>query len=162
MTGCIFALCSYSLAVFDRIDFSSLSDVVADHVFINPSSSLPSTTDLNVIKKEFQVHISRYDTHRRVILCMFVCAYIIHRVLVQCITSFYSQKNKVTWHISSKYSATKSNVASIVAVLGIFDLKILRVPLGVLFFIEDEMCSVLKKICTNMYCTKENCKVTYH
>lgn len=50
----------HALAVCDRIDFSSLSDVVSDHVFIDPSSLLPSTTDLNAVKEEFQILISRY------------------------------------------------------------------------------------------------------
>ena len=59
--------------------------------------------------------------------------------------------------------ATKSDVVSVIAVLIMFDLKILQVPLGILFFNEnktDEMCSVLKDL--YKYVPKKNCKVTYH
>ena len=84
-----------------------------------------------------------------------VCAYITHRVLVQHIMSFSSQKNKVTWHIPSEYSkemATKSDVVSVIAVLIMFDLKILQVPLGVLFFNEN-------KTDENVLCIKRSVQI---
>lgn len=50
----------HSCAVGDRINFASLSDIAPYHVSLDPTFILPSATDLDAIKKEFQVHVSRY------------------------------------------------------------------------------------------------------
>jgi len=43
----------------DRIDFSHLSDVAPESVVIDPSAILPNAADLDAVKKEFQVLVSR-------------------------------------------------------------------------------------------------------
>lgn len=47
------------MAVSDRIDFSSLSDVAPQNVVINPCSLLPTVAEVDALKQEFQVIISR-------------------------------------------------------------------------------------------------------
>ena len=49
----------HSCAVGDRIDFSHQSDVAPESVVIDPSTILPNAVDLDAIKREFQVLISR-------------------------------------------------------------------------------------------------------
>jgi len=49
----------HSCAVVDRIDFSHLSDVAPESVVIDPSTILPNAADLDAIKREFQVLVSR-------------------------------------------------------------------------------------------------------
>ena len=47
----------------DRIDFSSLSDATPLSVVIDPCLLLPTAADVETVKKEFQVLISRYADH---------------------------------------------------------------------------------------------------
>lgn len=46
-------------AVRDRVDFSSLSNIRPTDVLIDPITFLPNTADLNSIKEEFQILVSR-------------------------------------------------------------------------------------------------------
>lgn len=46
-------------AIRDHIDFSGLSDVPPSHVIIDLSTILPTTADLDAMKEEFQVLVSR-------------------------------------------------------------------------------------------------------
>ena len=50
----------HSCAVGDRIDISFLSDIAKSHVSLCPSAILQSADDLDAIKKELQVLVSRY------------------------------------------------------------------------------------------------------
>ena len=50
----------HSCAVGDRIDFSHLSDIAPESVVIDPATILPNNNDLDAIKKELQVLVSRY------------------------------------------------------------------------------------------------------
>ena len=50
----------HSCAVGDRIHFSHLSDIAPESVVIDPATMLPNVDDLDAIKKEFQVLVSRY------------------------------------------------------------------------------------------------------
>lgn len=54
--------CTYShtYAVADRIDFSTLSDVVPESITIDTSTFLPDYSDLEALHQEFQILISRY------------------------------------------------------------------------------------------------------
>lgn len=50
----------HALAVSDRIDFSALSDAAPHSVVIDPCLLLPTAADVETVKKEFQVFISRF------------------------------------------------------------------------------------------------------
>lgn len=50
----------HSCVVGDQIDLSFLSDIAPSHVSLSPSAVLPSADDLDAMKKEFQVLVSRY------------------------------------------------------------------------------------------------------
>lgn len=50
----------HSCAVGDRVNLASLSDIAPCDVSLDPTSILPNTTDLDAVKKEFQVLVSRY------------------------------------------------------------------------------------------------------
>ena len=49
----------HSCAISDRIDFSSLSNIRPKHIMIDPAMLLPNRADLDCIKQEFQVLVSR-------------------------------------------------------------------------------------------------------
>ena len=50
----------HTYAVADRIDFSTLSDVVPESITVNPSTFLPDYNDLEALHEEFQILTSRY------------------------------------------------------------------------------------------------------
>ena len=51
----------HTYAVADRIDFSTLSDVVPENITIDPSTFLPNHADLEALHQEFQILIIRYS-----------------------------------------------------------------------------------------------------
>ena len=50
----------HSCAVGDRIDFSHSSDIAPESVVNDHATILPNNSDLDAIKKELQVLVSRY------------------------------------------------------------------------------------------------------
>ena len=57
----------HAIAVRDRIDFSSLSDIAPEEITIDPDVLLPTSTDLELLTQEFEVLVARYS------VCVCVC-----------------------------------------------------------------------------------------
>ena len=68
----------HACAVGDRIDFSSLPNIQPTSVSIDPTDLLPKTADVDALKDEFQILVSRYYTSSYVsffVLCMIFSVY---------------------------------------------------------------------------------------
>ena len=91
----------------DRIDLSSFLNSRPLQVNVTPNDILPSSSDLTVIKSTLKFlsqglcfcFYSYYKAH--------VFAY--HRVLVQRLEEFLSQKKAIQWHLPNAYSKEMSS-----------------------------------------------------
>lgn len=109
----------HACAIRDRIDFSSLNNTRPTSVLIDPTDLLPKTADVDALKDEFQILVSRYYTSSY--MChLFICYALfslcfVYRILVQNINSLSSHKKTIEWHIPSKYTSEMSKQSRVVS-----------------------------------------------